>query len=56
MVRKQDAGTRITVESILERLAAGEGEDEILAAQPRLIVFPTASAMFIGTDIAARRH
>lgn len=30
------AGTRITVESILERLAAGESEDEILAAHPRL--------------------
>jgi uncharacterized protein (DUF433 family) len=29
-------GTRITVESILERLAAGESEDQILAAMPRL--------------------
>jgi uncharacterized protein (DUF433 family) len=29
-------GTRITVESILERLAAGESEGQILAAHPRL--------------------
>ena len=30
------AGTRITVESILERLAAGESEEQILEANPRL--------------------
>ncbi len=30
------AGTRITVESILERLAAGETVEQILDAQPRL--------------------
>jgi uncharacterized protein (DUF433 family) len=30
------AGTRITVESILEKLAAGETEDQILSAHPRL--------------------
>jgi uncharacterized protein (DUF433 family) len=30
------AGTRITVESILERLAAGESIDDLLAAHPRL--------------------
>jgi uncharacterized protein (DUF433 family) len=29
------AGTRITVESILEKLAAGEGIEQILAAHPR---------------------
>lgn len=29
-------GTRITVELILEKLAAGETETEILAAHPRL--------------------
>ena len=29
-------GTRITVESILERLAAGESEAQILEAMPRL--------------------
>ncbi len=31
-----NAGTRITVESILEKLAAGENIDQILAAHPRL--------------------
>jgi uncharacterized protein (DUF433 family) len=30
------AGTRITVESLLERLAAGETEADLLAAHPRL--------------------
>ena len=30
------AGTRITVDSILERLAAGETEEQILSAHPRL--------------------
>jgi uncharacterized protein (DUF433 family) len=30
------AGTRITVESILEKLAAGERTEQILAAHPRL--------------------
>ena len=30
------AGTRITVELILEKLAAGETEEEILQAHPRL--------------------
>jgi uncharacterized protein (DUF433 family) len=29
-------GTRITVESILERLAAGESQDQIIQANPRL--------------------
>lgn len=30
------SGTRITVESILEKLAAGESEQQILEAHPRL--------------------
>lgn len=30
------AGTRITVEQILEKLAANESVDQILAAHPRL--------------------
>lgn len=30
------AGTRITVELILEKLAAGESTDEILAANPHI--------------------
>jgi uncharacterized protein (DUF433 family) len=29
-------GTRITIESILERLAAGESIDDIITANPRL--------------------
>jgi len=29
-------GTRITVESILERLAAGESQEQIMEANPRL--------------------
>lgn len=29
-------GTRITVESVLERLAAGETEEQLLSAFPRL--------------------
>lgn len=30
------SGTRVTVESILAKLAAGEAEEQILAAHPRL--------------------
>ena len=30
------AGTRITVESILEKLAAGESKEQILTEHPRL--------------------
>jgi uncharacterized protein (DUF433 family) len=30
------AGTRITVELILDKLAAGESQDQILASYPRL--------------------
>jgi uncharacterized protein (DUF433 family) len=30
------AGTRLTVEMVLEKMAAGETADEILAAHPRL--------------------
>ncbi len=37
MMRKPAiAGTRITVESILERLAAGESQEQIIKANPRL--------------------
>lgn len=32
------AGTRITVERILDRLAAGESEEQIIRAYPRLTV------------------
>jgi uncharacterized protein (DUF433 family) len=42
-------GTRITVESILERLAAGETMEHILEAQPRL----TAEAIQAALGFAA---
>ena len=43
-------GTRITVELILEKLAAGETMDQILAAHPRL----TREALQAALDFAAR--
>lgn len=42
------AGTRITVELILEKLAAGETSAQILAAHPRL----TPSAISAALDFA----
>ena len=44
------AGTRITVESILEKLAAGESIDEIVDAHPRL----TREAVSAALAYAAR--
>ena len=44
------AGTRITVELILEKLAAGETVDQILAAHPRL----TREGLQAALDFAAR--
>jgi uncharacterized protein (DUF433 family) len=44
------AGTRITVETILEKLAAGESAEEILEAHPRL----TREAMSAAIEFAAR--
>ena len=44
------AGTRITVELILEKLAAGETVDQILAAHPRL----TDEGVRAATAYAAR--
>jgi uncharacterized protein (DUF433 family) len=43
------AGTRITVESILEKLAAGENVDQLLEAHPR----PTAGAVRAALAFAA---
>ena len=43
------AGTRITVELILEKLASGETIDQILEAHPRL----TRPAVFAALDFAA---
>ena len=44
------AGTRITVESILEKLAAGETIDQLLAAHPRL----TREGVLAAFDFAAQ--
>lgn len=44
------AGTRITVELILEKLAAGETEEQILAAHPRL----TEAAIRAALEFAAK--
>jgi uncharacterized protein (DUF433 family) len=44
------AGTRITVELILEKLAAGETIDQLLEAHPRL----TREGIFAGLDFAAQ--
>ncbi len=44
------AGTRLTVELILEKLAAGETIDELLAAHPRL----TRDAIYAAMDFAAK--
>ncbi len=43
-------GTRITVESILERLGAGETAEQIVAAHPRL----THQAVLASVAFAAR--
>jgi uncharacterized protein (DUF433 family) len=43
------AGTRITVESIVERIGAGETVDQILAAHPRL----TREAVLAAVSFAA---
>ena len=44
------AGTRITVELILEKLAAGETMEQLLAAHPRL----TREGILAALDYAAR--
>jgi len=44
------AGTRITVEQIVEKLAAGETVEQILDAHPRL----TKEAIMAALDFAAR--
>lgn len=45
------AGTRITVESILEKLAAGETADQILAAHPRLTETDIRAALAFATEV-----
>lgn len=44
------AGTRITVDLILDKLAAGESENDVLAAHPRL----TREAIHAALAFAAR--
>jgi uncharacterized protein (DUF433 family) len=44
------AGTRITVELILEKLAAGESIEQVLEAHPRL----TREAVLAAIDFAAK--
>lgn len=44
-------GTRVTVESILERLGAGETIENILAAHPRLTVEAIRAAQAFGAEV-----
>ncbi len=44
------AGTRITVELILEKLAAGETVDQLLAAHPRLTEEAVRAALAFAAD------
>lgn len=44
------AGTRVTVELVLEKLAADESVDQILAAHPRL----TRAGVLAAVDYAAK--
>jgi uncharacterized protein (DUF433 family) len=44
-------GTRITVESILERLAAGESEVQILEANPRLAAEDIRAALAFAAQV-----
>ena len=48
-------GTRITVELLLEKLAAGESEAEILAAHPRLTADDIHAALAFAAS-ALREH
>ena len=43
-------GTRITVESILTRLAAGETYEQLLAAHPRLTPEAIQAALFFAAE------
>ncbi len=44
-------GTRITVELILEKLAAGESKEQILAAHPRLTHEGILAALAFALDV-----
>jgi uncharacterized protein (DUF433 family) len=45
------SGTRITVESILERLGTGESIEQIIAAQPRLTKEAVLAAAAFGAKV-----
>jgi len=45
------AGTRITVESILERLAAGETQQQILESNPRLTGDDIRAALAFAAEV-----
>ncbi|MBA2592710.1 MAG: DUF433 domain-containing protein [Pseudomonadota bacterium] len=45
------AGTRITVELILEKLGSGETMDELLAAHPRLTREAVAAALAFAAQV-----
>jgi len=45
------AGTRITVESILERLAAGEAVEDLLVAHPGLTADAARAALAFAAEI-----
>lgn len=45
------AGTRITVESILERLAAGESVEQLVASHPRLTTDAIRAALAFAADV-----
>jgi uncharacterized protein (DUF433 family) len=45
------AGTRITVELILEKLAAGESPDQILSEHPRLTADGIRAAIAFAADV-----
>jgi uncharacterized protein (DUF433 family) len=45
------AGTRITVESILEKLAAGETVEQIVTAHPRLTPEGVRAAIAFAADV-----
>ena len=49
------AGTRITVELVLEKLAAGETVDQILDAHPRLTREGIQAALAFTTEALPRR-
>lgn len=45
------AGTRITVESILEKLAAGESVEQVVTAHPRLTAEGVRAAIAFAAEV-----